>query len=62
MDQDIEDLLSHCKMCRLATKSPPIRTQSLAEDGSLGHVSIWTMQDYLMDIIIWWSQIATVNV
>ena len=27
MDQDIEDLVRHCKGCQLAAKSPPVRTQ-----------------------------------
>ena len=27
MDQDIEDLVRHCKECQLATKSLPVRTQ-----------------------------------
>ena len=27
MDQDIEDLIRHCKGCQLAAKSPPVRTQ-----------------------------------
>ena len=27
MDQDIEDLVRHCRGCQLAAKSPPVRTQ-----------------------------------
>ena len=27
MDQDIEDLVRHCKGCQLTAKSPPVRTQ-----------------------------------
>ena len=27
MDQDIEDLVRHCKGCQLAAKSPPVRTR-----------------------------------
>ena len=27
MDQDIEDLVRHCKGCQLAAKSPPVITQ-----------------------------------
>ena len=27
MEKDIEDLVRHCKGCRLAAKSPPVRTQ-----------------------------------
>ena len=31
MDQDIEDLVRHCKGCQLAAKSPPVRTQPWAD-------------------------------